>query len=112
MIDLSGFTGTEHYYKYHSILITDGVKYFAEQASAFWLIDIVWSVQDQFYDEDFVHITLTVKDDEIALLLCTDGDKGDGARVLYQQEIEYTDCPEGVWHFYQEGNVLLLPSEH
>jgi hypothetical protein len=41
-IDLSQFTGTENYYRhpFGKALFTDGVKYFAETAGAYWFIDI------------------------------------------------------------------------
>jgi hypothetical protein len=109
--DLNQFTGTSQWYKVHSLLITDGVKYFCDEAEAYWVLDIIWSVQGLLKDEDFVLITLDVKDKK-ADITFTDGDKGPGPVVLYQQFIGYTDCPNGVWKFYQEGDVVLVPSEH
>ena len=45
-IDLSGFTGTENWYRYAMMprfTYTDGVKYLAEQAKAYWLLDAIFS---------------------------------------------------------------------
>jgi hypothetical protein len=109
--DLTGFIGTSQYYRYHNLLLTDGVKYFVDKAKAFWFIDIIWSIQNIIDDEDFAHITLTVKDNK-AMFVATDGGKGSNPKVLYQQKIDYTDCPDGDWNFYKEGYVILLPSEH
>lgn len=111
--DLRQFTGTDNWYKHWmgNILYTDGVKYFAETVGGYWFIDVVGSVWDVITVEEFVNIKMTVKDHQ-AVIVMDDGDKGHGAKVLYQQDIEFTDCPEGVWQFYLEGNVLLLPSEH
>ena len=107
--DLRQFTGTENWYKHWmgKILYTDGVKHFAEVAGAYWFIDVVGSVWDVISVEDFISIKMTVKDNKANVVM----DDGNG-NVIYEQEIEYTDCPEGVWQFYLEGHVLLVPSEH
>ena len=64
--DLQQFTGTDHYYR-HSInrhvLFTDGVKYLADKAGAYWLLDEIALIQR--YDrrvavEEFQVWTLTV----------------------------------------------------
>jgi len=40
--DLDQFIGTEEYHKYMAgVVLTDGVKYLAEEGKCFWLIDIV-----------------------------------------------------------------------
>lgn len=37
--NLSRFSGTEHYYRTHpGVLATDGAKYLADQAGAYWLL--------------------------------------------------------------------------
>jgi hypothetical protein len=40
--DLHQFTGTEHWYRHalvKSVLFTDGAKYLADTAAAYWLLD-------------------------------------------------------------------------
>jgi hypothetical protein len=110
--DLNQFTGTSQWYKVHTLLITDGVKHFCDEVGGYWVLDIIWSVQELLKSEDFVLITLDVGESNNAHIKFTDGDKGDGPVVLYQQFIGYTDCPPGEWKFYQEGDVVLVPSEH
>ncbi len=48
-LDLSGFTGTDHYYRWSSLfrncLLTDGTHYLAETAGAYWLMDAIASHQ-------------------------------------------------------------------
>lgn len=111
--DLNQFTGTSQWYKVGPLVITDGVKYFCDEVGGYWVLDIILSVQDVLRcDKDFVLITLDVGESNNAHITFTDGDKGDGPVVLYQQFIGYTDCPPGVWKFYQEGDVVLVPSEH
>ncbi len=42
--ELAQFTGTEQYYKHLGGLVyTDGVKYLAEKAGSYWLLDIIAS---------------------------------------------------------------------
>ena len=44
--DLDQFTGTSQYYQYMAGLkLTDGVKYIADEAGAYWLLDIIASYQ-------------------------------------------------------------------
>ena len=84
--DLRQFTGTEHYYKYVNLLLTDGVKYFIDEAATYWFIDVVWSVSDILKNEEFVTITMIVKDYK-AIITMTDGGKnGRKPKVLYQQK--------------------------
>ena len=47
-LDLSGFTGSERWYRHPlvtSLVYTDGVKYVAERAGAYWLIDKIVTAQ-------------------------------------------------------------------
>lgn len=114
---LRNFTGTETWWCHglnHNMLYTDGVKFFAENASggAYWFLDIVateiWPLQKR---EEFINIALTVKDSK-AVIEADDGDKGSGRVVLFRREIDFTDCPEGEWRFWLTNNVMLLPSEY
>lgn len=48
LAQLDGFTGTENYYSHSlipSVVYTDGVKALAENADAYWLLDIIASNQ-------------------------------------------------------------------
>jgi len=47
-LDLSPFTGTEQWYQHFTgLLYTDGVKYVADTAGAYWLIDAIASYQHE-----------------------------------------------------------------
>jgi hypothetical protein len=49
---LAQFSGTERYYRIHpGLLATDGAKYLADEAGAYWLLDIIWSVLSRITDE-------------------------------------------------------------
>jgi hypothetical protein len=111
-IDLSQFYGTEQYHKTFvfspNLKHTDGVQYFAEQAEAFWFLDIVATEIYPFSDKyPFMTIYLTVKDGKAEIIV----QDGDISRV-FQKPIEFTDCPDGVYEFFLTDNVLMLCSEY
>ena len=107
---LRQFSGTEHWYKmpFSKATYTDGVKYFAETAGAYWFLDIVATeLAPMQRKEEFIHIILSVANNE-ALIRAGDGNENN----FWSRKISFTDCPEGDWHFYLTNNVLLLPGEY
>lgn len=113
--ELRNFTGTEHYYKsiLPNVVYTDGVKYMAQEASAYWLVDKIASMQllEKLVTQNFQAWKLKVKNDKGSLQV-EDGND----HVLLNEAIEYTDFPLDeidVWAI-REGQrvVLLLPSEY
>jgi hypothetical protein len=111
--DLHQFTGTETWYRHvlnREMLYTEGVQYFAENAGngAYWFLDIVAT---EFFGllrkEPFMLIELRVVGGS-AVIVAEDGNGNE----VYRRDIDYTDCPPGVWKFYLTDNVLLLPSEY
>jgi hypothetical protein len=109
--DLSAFIGTENWHRHalnKQMLLTDGVKYFADQAGAHWFLDIIATegmlLQAQ---RPFLAILLDVREGE-ADIHVTDGD----GENLYKRHIHFTDAPDGLWRFYLTDNVLLLPGEY
>jgi hypothetical protein len=109
--DLAQFTGTEQHYflpMFPAMKYTDGVKYFAERAGAYWFVEFVaMHYYPMSKREDFMVIEMRVASN-MARIIVTDGDE----RQLAAKLIDFTDCPDGVWKFYMEGGVLLVPSEH
>ena len=108
--ELRGFTGTEQYYPHWlGFRFTDGVKFLAEKANCFWLLDAVGSYQHKLKKIPFQVWTLKVNEDKTAVL---EMKEDTGQPILVRQEIKYTDFPmQEVKLFYIEG-VLLLPSEY
>lgn len=109
-MNLSQFTGTEQWYKhpFSKVTYTDGVKYFAEKAGAYWFIDKVLLEYLPLYTKhEFLHITLTVLG-STAFVRVTDGND----LILKKDHVEYTDCPEGEYEFFLTNDVLLLTSEY
>lgn len=110
---LSKFIGTEKYYRLYShAVLTDGTKYLAEAAGAFWLMDAIASYLPQFIGkQDFVVAKLVRTGCKAQLTL----DDGNG-RVLDQQHIPFTDFPMTSIQLYAcwggEFWVLMLCSEY
>ena len=109
--DLTAFIGTENWHRHalnKQLLLTDGVVYFADQAGAWWFLDIIATEVMRFHPlKPFLLIALHVREGEADILV---GD-GDGEN-LYKRHIHFTDAPDGLWRFYLTDNVLLLPSEY
>lgn len=109
LAELGYFTGTENYYKnFLGLVYTDGLKYVAEEAGAYWLIDAIASYQADLKKHEFQSWTLKQNPDKSWTLKATDGND----RVLVKQEIEFSDFPIGQISLYVSNNVLMLPSEY
>jgi hypothetical protein len=110
---LTHFTGTEHYYRIsRRHLLTDGTKYLAEMAGAFWMMDAIASHLSEIGTGDwFVVVKVKVQDSK-ATMLYEDGNGNEHAR----QDIPYTDFPMNEISIYAcwdgEHWVLMLPSEY
>ena len=120
MPDLSGFTGTSAYHKltmFGNLKFTDGWTHLANEVGAFWLADIVASVQHkrQIQNNNFIIWRVVVKDEKAVVYAYSDCDE-DGSYsdsdLLYKQPIKYTDFPEGTFEWYQVGEVVLLKGEY
>jgi hypothetical protein len=111
--DLCQFTGTESWYRHpfkRSILFTDGAKYVADTAGAYWLLDEITFAQakKRIAAEAFQLWKLKVRADQSARLICEDGN----GEVIFRKRIDYTDFPLKEISFYFTNNVILLPSEY
>lgn len=110
---LKQFTGTESYSQYGSyILLTDGTLFLAEQAQAFWLIDLFGSYLVGLRGkEEFVCLKILTKSNQ-ATVSIEDGNDN----VFAKQKILYTDFPlsnltiYACW--YGTSWVVMLPSEY
>jgi hypothetical protein len=114
-IDLAQFTGSETIYRHRGgLTYTEGVKYLAEQAGAFWLIDAIasWQPSPQVKHDPMLQKIqfwkLRVNPDNSAILTC----ERDSDDVALTQEIEFTDFPLESVKLYLSNGVLLLPSEY
>jgi hypothetical protein len=112
--DLDQFTGSENWYRHginREILFTDGAKFLADQAGAYWLLDEIAIIQP--YDkrvsaEEFQVWKLTVRPDHTSTLTCDDGN----GNIVFTKGIEFTDFPLDEITLYFANNVIHLPSEY
>ena len=106
--DLAQFTGTTQYFRHwtRKIVFTDGVQFLAEQAGAYWLVDLIASYQPLCDSRQYWTLTI---DGGLYSAVCKDRDDC----VLVSQTIEYSDFPANLLPFtlYLQDGVLFLPSE-
>lgn len=110
--DLDGFIGTEHYYRYLiGTKLTDGTKFLADKAKAYWLMDAIASYQmyPNVRNMGIQFWTLTVKPNRSAKLELWDDIPGTRIKI---QTIPYTDFPLPKITLYCQDGVIFLPSEH
>ena len=115
--ELRNFYGTEHYYRHMpGLVITDGVKFLADNAGCYWLLDMVWSylpVLRKSRDTFFV-VRYAGTPGESGLFFITDDIPAN--QTYAQQAIEYTDFPLDEIVLYlsatEEEFVLMLRSEY
>lgn len=110
--DLDQFTGTEHYYNYLGIKLTDGVKYLAEIGGAFWFLDIICSYQAnknikaKHFQVWMLKVDLEKKTGIVTMKEDT------GMPDLVTQNLEYTDFPLDEITLWLIDGILILPSEY
>jgi hypothetical protein len=119
MIDTSHFTGGDDYFRHdlaRNFRYTEGVRFVAEAAEAYWLLDVVFSYQHELraINEEFQVWTLTPLPDDGALVTMTDGNT---SKPIIQQKVSFTDfpfdqMPDGKMVMWLSNHVLYLPSEH
>jgi hypothetical protein len=95
-----------------SILFTDGAKYVADKAGAYWLLDEIAFAQrgeKAVAAEEFQVWKLTVNlDQHTATLTCDDGN----GRIVFEKPIPFTDFPLPEFSLWFTNNTIYLPSEH
>ena len=108
--ELGQFHGTTQYYRdFTGLLFTDGVKYLADNAKCYWLIDLVGSYQPQLRTTPFQVWSLELRDDKSALVTMIEDT---GQPIKIKQEIPFTDFPLTEFEFFCIDNVMLLKSEY
>ncbi len=109
--ELAQFTCSEHWCQHWlGIKYTDGIKYLADTAKAYWLIDFIASAQvvKSVRQEPFQVWRLTVSSDSSSDISADDGN----GIVVFRKKIEYTDFPMKTIKLYLCDGILLLPSEY
>jgi phage anti-repressor protein len=110
--DLANFTGTEQWYKHWlGPVYTEGVKYLAEHAGAFWLIDsiVINQTRPKVKGEEFQAWKLKVDlEKHTGVLTCDDGN----GNIVYTEKVPFTDFPLPEITIWYTNRTLLLPSEY
>lgn len=112
--DLQQFTCTDQWHRHginRKVLFTDGAKYVADTAGAYWLLDEIAIIQPydkRVAEEEFQVWKLAVRPDHTATLTCDDGN----GRIVFTKAITFTDFPLDEIRLYFTDNVILLPSEY
>jgi len=107
--DLNHFNGTEHYYNYMGLKLTDGVHYIMENGYS-WLVSdavVILKMRPEVRNQSFVVIHLKLIPEGKAKVTYEDGDN----KVLYEQYYKWTDAKREIKLFFV-GNVLMLNSEY
>jgi hypothetical protein len=110
---LAQFIGTAQYWRVaRQFVITDGVKYLAETAACFWLIDAVISHLLEIGTLDWFVLVRTEASGASTVMIYEDGNGAEHAR----QAIPYTDLQLPSVNLYavwdSERWVIMLPSEY
>lgn len=124
---LNQFCGTTQYYPYLlGLKLTDGVKYLADEAGAYWLLDIIASYQTdqkikptrtdqkicnlpfQIWELKLLPKNITNDRQPAVVTMKTDTNHP----LLVQQEISHTDFPLDSIAVWLIDGVMLLPSEY
>lgn len=114
---LQQFYGTTQLYATgYDTKSTDGTHFLAENAGAYWLLDIIDSVA-YLLPKEFAVCKLTVKDERGKVVIDNGYDpndeyEGEQYELLHEQDIPYTDFPLPEITLWIEQGIILLPSEH
>jgi len=114
---LNQFYGTQQYYRYMGVLLTDGIRYIMENGYSWFVTDAIAvivahpKIRRHLQKEDFLTIKLKLNKDKdgytTADMIMEDGNHN----RLYRQHYDITDAKRELKLFYT-GNVLMLSSEY
>ena len=124
--NLQHFCGSEQYYKHWlGLCYTDGIKYLAENAQCFWLIDAIASHQPtakknprlKEFQLWFLHVGtghefIKPKAGNAAVLTCWEDTPTPETKPVIIQQIPFTDFPLQEIKLYLQEKILLLPDEN
>jgi len=114
---LNQFYGTQQYYRYMGVLLTDGIRYIMENGYSWFVTDAIAvivahpKIRQYLQNDDFLTIRLKLNKDKdghtTADMIMEDGNYNE----LYRQHYDITDAKRELKLFYT-GNTLMLASEY
>jgi hypothetical protein len=113
LTNLKHFSGSEEFYfmpLFRSFKYTEGVKYLAQNANCYWLLDYIFSSQnfEILQNNEFQTWKIKVNEDKTALILVEDGNYNN----LKSFNLDFTDFSLDEITLWFIGDTLLLPSEY
>jgi hypothetical protein len=110
--DLDRFNGSDHWYRHgviRRITFTDGAKFVADRAGAYWLLDEIAFGQYVSYvkNEEFQCWKLRKNENHSATLTCDDRN----GNIVFTKAIPFTNFPLDEITLWFENDVIYLPSE-
>lgn len=113
--ELAMYYGTEHYYNFDGLLVTDGIKRFCELCKCFWTITDFISLKlypiAKKQDDTFSIVEFKVDDNHIVNFRAFHDTDMPNYWVDKQKDYVHS-IPIGTYQFYLIDNVLLLKSEY
>lgn len=120
--DLPQFKGKTYVYNvspHTNLAMTNSMRYFVHKAGCYWLMKLVESaqyLQQICQNKDFIVWRIRVDKNDTGLVEAYKDSPFVVKNLLFRQKLPYTDFEENTgissYEFYQEGDVLLLKSEH
>ena len=124
--NLQHFCGSEQYYKHWlGLCYTDGIKYLAENAQCYWLIDAIASHQPtakknprlKEFQLWFLHVGtghefIKPTGHNAGVLTCWEDTPTPETQPVVTQQIPFTDFPLPGIKVYLQEKILLLPDEN
>ena len=116
---LRNFSGSEQVYKFNllfpNVLMTDGVRWLANKAECYWLLEMIAS-HIRAIKDDYMAVCRLKVQGRTAVFTMDNGNAGSD-NVFVTQTIEYTDFPLDEIKLYVKEDaddkwIILLPSEN
>jgi hypothetical protein len=112
LIELKQFTGSEQLYfnpLFRKFRYTEGVKFLAQNAKCYWLLDYVFSNQNErvLKENEFQTWKIKVENDK-AEIIVEDGNH----KKLKSFKLDFTDFPLPEFTLWFVNDTLMLPSEY
>ena len=111
--ELRQFTGSTEFYRHFTgiMIYTEGVKFVAERARLYWLIDLIASLQPRALRDaalrEFQLWELRITDRTAVVMCLRDSDN-----EAFCVRVKLADSALNFLRLYVENSTLMLPSEH
>lgn len=113
LADLKQFSGSEEFYfnpLFRKFRYTEGVKFLAQNANCYWLLDYVFSNQHDnvLKANEFQTWKIQVIENHKAIITVEDGNH----KKLKSFKLDFTDFPLAEFTIWFINDTLMLPSEY